>query len=127
MNPALANEAAKLIKQMVTKIIGFQQGGNLGRLYDQLNKADLKVVTENSNIVLLNFDGGNREFDASSPLNVEARVNDASGNPLHAIVYLDQRGDLLAIEVFPWDEWNGGIDIDSLKPASYDDQGLSNP
>jgi hypothetical protein len=50
-----------------------------------------------------------------------------SGNPLHAIVYRDRRGDLLALEVFPWAEWSGRIDIDSLMPASYDDQGLSKP
>lgn len=121
------NENINLIKIILKKIINFQNNYNVDYLYDELEKIEIQKFDMNGNIALFKYNQELREFDPSFSLNVEARVSDISGNPLHAIIYLDSQGHLLALEVFPWDKWNNCIDIDTLRPVIYNDNGLSNP
>lgn len=127
MERSLKDESTNLIKGLVAKIISYQVNLSVEILYSELEKFGIQGFEMDGNVVIFDSTQGRRDFDASSPLGVEARVNDVSGNRLHAIVYLDRRGCLLALEVFAWDKWSSSIDINSLKPASFDDQGISNP
>lgn len=126
MQRNLRDESADLIKLVTGKIIDFQGNEQLARLQNQLRRAAIRRDEANGNVVLFDLETADRQFDASSPLDVEARATDTFGNPLHAVVYLDKSRDLLALEVFSWDQWTGGIAAASLTPARYDDQGLSN-
>ena len=127
MQRGLRDETTETIKLITEKLINFQGNDRLTKLHDQLMNAAIRPEETNGNIALFDLKGPDTQFDASSPLDVEGRLTDTSGNRLHAIVYLDGSGDLLALEVFPWDQWTHAIDVAGLGPVKYDDQGVSRP
>lgn len=59
------------------------------------------------------------KFEPSKSFDVETKFMDLDGNPLHGILYMDEAGDLLALEVFSWQHWTKPIDVHSLTVAKY--------
>lgn len=96
-----------------------------------LNKVDIISLDElnSTNTVAVFKNENSRSFKRCicKSLGVEGKLKDTNGNLLHAIVHLDDIDELVALEIFPWGDWTGGLDILSLEPVCFNENGVSRP
>lgn len=129
MTSSLFEESDDDIRAITMVIISYQRDVPYqNQLIEQLSSSAINRTKLTDTIAF--FDLPNcpaRNSELGCTLDVEARVRDSKGQLLHAMIHVDRQRNLLALEVFPWEEWLGKLQIETIEPVRFDEGGINRP
>jgi hypothetical protein len=128
MPHSILDEPLETIRDVARAILNYQGCYfEKEKLKRQLDSAAVNTQRSTGTIVFFEIPGVSGSDDIYRSLDVEASILDASGNKLHAILFVDHLDNILALEIFPWENWVNELDVKSMEPIRFDEDGISRP